>query len=48
WMNYDGYPEYQQLHPPFDHHVTVLDLLFNEGVNARLFMNTFQVNLPQS
>jgi hypothetical protein len=42
WMNYDGYPEYQQLHPPFDHHVTVLDLLFNEGLSARHFMNSFK------
>ena len=36
-MNYDGYPEYEQLYPPFDPYVSVLDLLFNEGVDrARL------------
>jgi hypothetical protein len=34
WMSYDGYPEYPQLHPPFDHHVSVLDLIFNVGADA--------------
>ncbi|HUR82422.1 MAG TPA: WbqC family protein [Thermoanaerobaculia bacterium] len=30
WMTY-AYPEYPQLYPPFDPHVTVLDLLFMRG-----------------
>lgn len=34
WMEYD-YPEYRQLYPPFEHKVSVLDLLFNEGPDAR-------------
>ena len=34
WMDYDGYPEYDQLYPPFEHHVTVLDLLFHTGTKA--------------
>ncbi|MBR0756679.1 WbqC family protein [Bradyrhizobium jicamae] len=34
WMNYDGYPEYRQLHGPFEHAVTTLDLLFNVGPEA--------------
>lgn len=34
WMNYDGYPEYPQLHGPFEHAVTTLDLLFNVGSEA--------------
>jgi hypothetical protein len=34
FKNYDGYPEYPQLHPPFIHGVTVLDLLFNVGPDA--------------
>jgi hypothetical protein len=38
WMNYDGYPEYSQQHPPFDHSVTVLDLLFNTGRDAHRFL----------
>jgi hypothetical protein len=41
YMDYDGYPEYPQLHPPFDHAVTVLDLLFNTGSEAPRFMKSF-------
>lgn len=36
WMRYDQYPEYEQLHPPFEHSVTVLDMLFNVGPEAAL------------
>ena len=31
YFDYAGYPEYQQLFPPFDHDVSVIDLLFNAG-----------------
>jgi hypothetical protein len=31
YFDYSGYPEYPQLFPPFDHHVSVLDLIFNQG-----------------
>ncbi|KAA5548455.1 WbqC family protein [Adhaeribacter rhizoryzae] len=41
WMNYAGYQEYHQLFPPFEHGVSILDLLFNEGPNASLFMKSF-------
>ena len=41
WMDYSGYPEYRQLFPPFEHGVTILDLLFNEGSNAKTFMKSF-------
>lgn len=34
WMDYEGYPEYDQLYPPFEHHVTVLDLIFHTGSEA--------------
>jgi hypothetical protein len=34
WMDYEGFPEYDQLYPPFDHAVTVLDVLFNLGGDA--------------
>jgi WbqC-like protein family len=40
YMDYSGYPEYPQQHPPFDHAVTILDLLFNTGSEAPLFMKT--------
>jgi len=38
WMDYGGYKEYTQLHPPFEHGVTILDLIFNEGENSRKFL----------
>ena len=34
YMDYQGYPEYAQLYPPFDHHVSVIDLLVHTGPNA--------------
>ena len=41
WMNYSNYPEYQQVFEPFEHGVTILDLIFNEGENATKFMKSF-------
>jgi hypothetical protein len=37
WMAYD-YPEYEQLHPPWEPMVTVLDLLFMQGDDAGRFI----------
>ncbi len=34
YMDYSGYPEYPQLHGPFDHAVTAFDLLFMTGSGA--------------
>ena len=41
WIDYSGYPEYHQLFPPFEHRVTILDLIFNEGPNAKQYMKSF-------
>ena len=41
WMDYSGYKEYEQLNPPFEHGVTILDLIFNEGDRAKEFMKSF-------
>jgi hypothetical protein len=38
WFDYAGYPEYPQLWGPFEHGVSILDLLFNCGPDARKFM----------
>lgn len=38
WMDYSNYLEYNQLYPPFEHGVTILDLIFNEGPKARQFL----------
>jgi hypothetical protein len=40
YMDYGGYPEYDQLFPPFDHAVSVIDLLFSAGGKAGSFMKT--------
>lgn len=37
WMNYNNYPEYPQLYPPFQHAVSIIDVLFNTGPNAENF-----------
>ena len=41
YMDYSGYAEYEQPHPPFDHAVTVLDLLFSVGEHAPRYMKSF-------
>ncbi len=38
WIDYSNYKEYNQLYPPFVHEVSILDLIFNEGPNARHFL----------
>ncbi|QNM87389.1 WbqC family protein [Aliarcobacter cryaerophilus] len=42
WMDYSGYKEYEQLNPPFEHGVSILDLIFNEGENTKKFMKSFK------
>lgn len=41
YVDYSGYPEYHQLFPPFEHGVSVVDLIFNEGKNAKKHMKSF-------
>ena len=41
WADYDDYPAYPQPHPPFEHTVTVLDLLFCTGPEAPAHMKSF-------
>jgi len=38
FADYSGYPEYPQLHPPFEHAVSALDLLFCTGPRALEYM----------
>ena len=45
WMDYSGYPEYSQLYQPFEHQVSILDLIFNTGPNATKYMKTFKVKV---
>lgn len=41
WLDYSGYPDYPQLYPPFEHGVTILDLIFNTGPHAANYMKSF-------
>ena len=34
YIDYSGYPEYPQLYPPFEQHVSVIDLIVNAGPAA--------------
>lgn len=45
WMDYSHYAEYPQLHPPFEHGVTILDALFMVGPT---FLQTLQSSLQRS
>jgi WbqC-like protein family len=41
YFDYSAYPEYKQLHGEFDHAVSILDLIFNEGPDSTKFMKSF-------
>lgn len=38
WKDYSGYPEYAQLNTPFEHGVSILDLLLNVGEEAPYYI----------
>jgi len=38
WKDYSGYPEYKQLHKPFEHGISIVDLLFNTGSDAPYYI----------
>ena len=41
YADYSGYPEYAQVHGPFEHGVSILDLIFNTGPDAPRYMKSF-------
>lgn len=41
WYDYSDYPQYQQLSDDFVHRVSIIDLLFNHGPDARHYMKSF-------
>jgi hypothetical protein len=41
YFDYDGYSAYRQLFPPFEHSVSVVDLILNEGTQAPCHMKSF-------
>ena len=42
WMDYSDYPEYDQLYPPFDHQVSIIDLIFNTGPDTPAYMKCME------
>ena len=41
YFDYSGYPEYPQLYPPFEHGVSILDLIFSTGEKSINHMKSF-------
>jgi hypothetical protein len=41
FIDYSGYPPYNQLFIPFEHQVSIIDLIFNEGPHAPNYMLSF-------
>ena len=46
FKDYSGYPAYPQLYPPFEHAVSILDLIFNTGPDAPKFIWGHRRNQP--
>ena len=44
YFEYDGYPEYRQRHGPFEHTISILDLLFNVGRDAPRYLKSFRTD----
>ena len=47
WMDYSGYPEYPQLYPPFEHGLSILDLIFNCGADTSKYMKQNEWRVTQ-
>jgi hypothetical protein len=41
YMDYAGYPQYEQLYGAFEPQVSVVDLIFNHGLDAPKYMKSF-------
>jgi hypothetical protein len=41
YIDYAGYPEYEQLFSPFEHQVSIIDLIFNTGPDATKYLKSF-------
>jgi hypothetical protein len=47
WKDYSGYPEHPQRFPPFDHGVSILDLLFNVGPETPWYIWGWREGMPK-
>jgi len=48
YADYSFYPEYTQLYPPFEHSVSVIDLLVHTGSSARRFTQSVSRGLERA
>lgn len=48
WMDYAGYPEYDQRNVPFVHEVSIVDLLFNTGPIAASYLDKQAVDQSET
>jgi hypothetical protein len=48
WKDYSGYPDYPQPHPPFEHAVAIVDLLFCAGPEAQRYIWGWRTPLPEN
>lgn len=49
WKDYSGYPEYPQPHPPFEHAISILDLIFNVGAASPSYIWGWRTaSIPQA
>ena len=42
WVDYNSYPEYDQLFPPFENAVSIIDVILNNGIKSTTFLTSFQ------
>jgi hypothetical protein len=47
YVDYSGYKEYPQLNPPFEHAVSIIDLIFNTGPQAVSYLKSFDGTITQ-
>lgn len=40
YFDYSGYREYDQINPPFEHGVSILDLIYNKGDKSKEFLKS--------
>lgn len=38
WMDYSGYKQYPQVYEPFEHGVSIIDLIFNMGIESKNYL----------
>ncbi len=48
YINYAGYAEYHQLYGSFEHGVSIIDLIFNEGSNAVNFLKLHGISFGKT